>query len=120
MLARSYRRMMISRSSSAAVSGSLRIPRSSMISRGTVPRNSMHSLCVPSSVASEKFIKQRVRLAVEHAITLLNGGLADGLGQMAFAAAGRTEKQCVFVAGNEGTSGQVDHLWSAAPVIAII
>src|SRR5690242_17431491 len=36
VLVRSYRRMTISRSSSAAVGGSLRIPRSSMISRGTV------------------------------------------------------------------------------------
>ena len=37
-----------------------------------------------------QFIEQGVGLAVEHAIPLLDGGMADGLGQVAFAGAGRT------------------------------
>src|SRR5271166_5906170 len=98
---------MISSSSSAAVSGSLRIPRSSMMSRGTVTKNVLFAGAVEGGFG--QLIEQAVGLAVEHAITLLNGGLADSLGQMAFAAAGWTEKQCVFVAGNEGTGGQVEH-----------
>ena len=34
-------------------------------------------------------IEQFVGLAIEHAIALLDGGLADGLGEMTFAGAGR-------------------------------
>ena len=48
------------------------------------------------------FLEQGVGLAVEDAIALLDGGLADGLGEMAFAGAGRAEKQRVFAAGDEG------------------
>jgi hypothetical protein len=49
-----------------------------------------------------------VGLAVEHAVTLLNGGLADGLSQVTLAGSGRPEKQGVFVAGDEGASGQIE------------
>jgi hypothetical protein len=46
------RRMTISSNSSAAVGPSLRIPKSSMISRGTVASSSMCSLRFPSRAAS--------------------------------------------------------------------
>ena len=55
-----------------------------------------------------EFIEQGVGLAIEHAIALLDGGLADGLGQVTLAGAGRTEKQGVFVAGDEGAGGQIE------------
>ena len=45
-------RMTISSSSSAAVGPNLRIPKSSMISKGTVASSSMCSLCFPSRAAS--------------------------------------------------------------------
>ena len=53
-------------------------------------------------------IKQGVGLAVEHAIALLDGRLADGLGQVAFAGAGRSKKQSIFMAGNEGAGSQIE------------
>src|SRR5271165_523037 len=99
--------MMISSSSSAAVRGSLRIPRSSMMSRGTVTRNSMCSLRVPSSVASASS-SRKLWVSVEHAVSLLDGGLSDGLGQVALASAGGTEKQCVFAARDKAGSSQIE------------
>src|SRR5271165_973581 len=45
-----------------------------------------------------QLIEQAVGLAVEHAVPLLDSGVADGLSQVALAGAGRTEKQCVFAA----------------------
>ena len=50
--ARSYRRMMISSRSSAAVWGSLRMPRSSMMSSGTTVSSARYALRVSASVAS--------------------------------------------------------------------
>jgi hypothetical protein len=38
----------------------------------------------------------------------LDRGLADGLGKMAFPAAGWTEKQGIFMAGDESARGQVE------------
>jgi hypothetical protein len=52
VLARSYRRITISNRSSAAVSGNLRMPKSSMMSNGTVVSITMNSLRVPSTTAS--------------------------------------------------------------------
>jgi hypothetical protein len=49
-------------------------------------------------------------LAVEDTIALLDGGLADGLCQMAFAAAGWTDKKRVFVTGDEGRGRQIEKL----------
>lgn len=46
--------LMISSRSSAAVSGSLRMPKSSMRSSGTVVSESMNSLRVPSATASAR------------------------------------------------------------------
>ena len=53
-------------------------------------------------------IQQHVRFAVQHAIALLDGGLADGLGQVALARAAGTEKQCVFPLADEGAGGQIE------------
>jgi len=55
-----------------------------------------------------EIIKQGVGLAIENAVSLLDGGLADGLRQMTLASAGWTEKQGIFVARDEGASGQVE------------
>ena len=60
------------------------------LSRGTVTRNSMCSLLVPSSVASASSSEQGVGLAIENAVSLLDGGLADGLRQVTVAGAGRS------------------------------
>ena len=43
-----------------------------------------------------ELLEQRVRLAVEDAIALLDGGAADGLGQVALAGAGRAEEERVL------------------------
>src|ERR1022692_4704467 len=53
-------------------------------------------------------IEQGVGLAIEHAVTLLDGGLADGLRQVTLAGAGWAEKQGIFVARDEGASGQIE------------
>ena len=55
-----------------------------------------------------EFIEQDVRLAVEHAIALLNGSVADGLRQVTLAGAGRAEKQRVFMLVDEAAGGQVE------------
>jgi hypothetical protein len=49
-----------------------------------------------------------VGFAVEHAVTLLDGGVADGLRQVTLASAGRTEKQGVFVACDKSTGGEIE------------
>ena len=46
-----------------------------------------------------QFLQQDVRLAIEHFVALLDGRLADGLRQVAFARAAGTEKQRIFAAG---------------------
>src|SRR5579883_2299796 len=99
--------MTISSRSSAAVSGSLRMPRSSMISSGTVTSESMCSLRVPSMLASASS-SSKVGFAVEHAIALLDDSLSDGLRQVTFPAPGWTEKQAILVTGDEGAGGQVE------------
>ncbi len=46
-------------------------------------------------------------LAIEHALAVLEGGLPDGLGQVALAGAAQTKK-CVFALAAEGAGGQVE------------
>src|SRR5208337_221080 len=53
------------------------------------------------------FFEQGVGFAVEDAIPLLDDRLADGLGQVAFAAAGRTEKKGVLMPGDKSTRSQI-------------
>jgi hypothetical protein len=50
-----------------------------------------------------------VRLAVHHAVTLLDGGLTNGLAQVAFSRATRTQEQRIFPLGDEGAGRQVEH-----------
>jgi hypothetical protein len=56
-----------------------------------------------------EFIEQGVGFTVEHAVALLDGCLSDGLGQVTLAGAGRTEKQGVFVPGDESAGRQIEH-----------
>ena len=63
-----------------------------------------------------QFFQQDVRLAVEHAVALLDDRVADGLGDVALAASGRAEEQRVFASADPGGSSQVEdqtaiHLW---------
>ena len=46
--------------------------------------------------------------AVQHFVALLDGGLADGLRQVAFAGPARAEKQRVFALVDEGSRGQIE------------
>ena len=79
------------------------------MSRGTVTDQELHVLFAGAVERGfGQLIEQGVGLAVEHAVALLEGGVADGVSQMTFAAAGGTEKQGIFVAGDEGASGQVE------------
>ncbi len=55
-----------------------------------------------------EIIEQGVGLAIEHAVSLLDGGLADGLCQVTLAGAGWAEKQGIFVARDEGAGGEVE------------
>jgi hypothetical protein len=48
---------------------------------------------VPARCRIGKFFEQRVRLAVDDAIALLDGRVSDRLGEMALARAGRAEKE---------------------------
>ena len=47
-------------------------------------------------------------LAVEHAVVLLDGGLPDGLSQMALARAARAEEERILAPADEGAGGQVE------------
>jgi hypothetical protein len=49
-----------------------------------------------------------VRLTVEHAVALLDGGLSDGLSQMTLARAARAEKERVLPPADERAGGQVE------------
>jgi hypothetical protein len=62
--------MMISSRSSAAVWGSLRMPKSSMMSRATVETDSMYCLRVPSAGRLGQFFEQDVGFAIEHLVAL--------------------------------------------------
>ena len=53
-------------------------------------------------------LQQRVSLAVGHAIALLDRGAADRLGEMAFARAGRAEKQGVFALLDEARGREIE------------
>ena len=68
----------------------------------------MYCLRVPSRRGVGEFFQQDVRLAIEHLVALQDGGLADGLRQMAFARAARPEKQRIFAPVDEGAGGQIE------------
>ncbi len=68
-----------------------------MMSRGTVVRSATRALRVPAPV----------RLAIPDAIALLDGGVAEGLRQMALPGAGRAEEERVFALLDEAAGGQL-------------
>ena len=49
-----------------------------------------------------------MRFAIQHAVALLDGGLADGLGQVTLARTAGAEKEGVFPLAEEGAGGQVE------------
>ncbi len=74
-----------------------------------------------------EFIKQGMGLAVEHTIALLDGDLADGLCQMAFAAAmgGPDKKRKSSVTGDEGRGRQIedqtrDSSWGLKVIVEVV
>jgi len=81
---------------SAAVCGSLRMPRSSTMSSATATRSSKYCLRVPSSEAIGQLFDRDMRLSIDDAVALLDCSAADGLGEMTLARARRTEQQHVF------------------------
>ncbi|HEX3748369.1 MAG TPA: hypothetical protein VHW09_30780, partial [Bryobacteraceae bacterium] len=54
-----------------------------------------------------ELLQQHVRLPVDHAIVLLDGGLADGLSQVTFSRPAWTEEKRIFALANEGTGGEI-------------
>ena len=54
-----------------------------------------------------ELLEQHVRLAVEHAMALLDGGAADGLGEVALAGAGRAEEERVLALLDEAAGGEL-------------
>ena len=52
-------------------------------------------------------IKQGVSLTIEYPVALLDGGQTDGLSQVAFAGAGRTQEQSVFVFSDKASRSQI-------------
>src|SRR5438132_8886940 len=100
--------MTISSRSSAAVGGSLRMPRSSRMSSGMVVRWASVALRVPASCASARLVDERVGLAIEDAMALLDDGHPEGLGEMALAGAGRAEEEAVLVLGDEAAGGEFE------------
>lgn len=77
------------------------MPRSSMMSSGMV-ESSSHALFASSIQRCFcEFSQERMRLSIEHTIALLDRRQSDGLGQVTFTGAWRTEQQCVFMMGNE-------------------
>ena len=71
-----------------------------------------------------QFIEQDVRFAIQHFVALLDGALADGLRQVAFAGPAGAEKQRVFALVDEGCGGQVEyqaaiHFWIEGEVKVI-
>jgi len=53
-----------------------------------------------------EFLEQRVRLAIDDPVPLLDDGAADGLGQVALSRPRWPEKERVLVLRDEATSGQ--------------
>jgi hypothetical protein len=54
-----------------------------------------------------EFFEQRVRLAIHDAVTLQDGGAANGLGQVAFAGARRTKEEDVLALRDEAGGGEL-------------
>ena len=100
--------MTISSNSSVAVGPNLRIPKSSMMSSGTVDSSSMLLFAFSVQGRFGDFPEQDVRLPVDHPIALADDRLLDGLGEMTFPGAGRTQKKCIFAASDELGRRQIE------------
>ena len=55
-----------------------------------------------------QFIQQHVNFAIEHFVTLQNGGLPNRLGQVAFPGASGAEEQSVFASADKRGGGQIE------------
>ena len=80
-----------------------------MISSGTVANRLHVLLACAVNDGFGQLVQQDVRFAIQHAVALLNGGLADGLGQVTFpGAAGARETSASSRLANEGAGGQIE------------
>ena len=108
VLARSYLRITISSKSSAAVNGSLRMPKSSMINNGISVSSAMYFLRLPSATASARRVQQHMRLAVHHTMPLQYRRVTDGLGEVTFARPAWPKKESVFAPVHEPAGRQIE------------
>jgi hypothetical protein len=100
--------MMISSRSSAAVSGNLRIPKSSMISSRTVESTSTYCFGRALDDGLSEFFEQHVRLTIQDAIALQDCRLSDSLGQMTLARSAEPEEQGVIASRDGGSKTSSD------------
>src|SRR6266581_4106213 len=56
-----------------------------------------------------EFLQQDMRLPIDHAIVLLDGGLTDGLSQVTFPCSSWPQEKCIFPLADEGTRSQIEH-----------
>ena len=78
-----------------------------MISSGTVARSARYVLACAVERGVGEFLEERVRLAVEDAIALLDRGAADRLGEVALPGAGWPEKERVLALRDEAAGGEL-------------
>ena len=72
-----------------------------MMSSGTVASSARYVLARAVERGVGELLDERVRLAVDDAVALLDGGAADGLGEVALAGAGRAEEERVLALADE-------------------
>ena len=72
-----------------------------MMSSGTVVSSATTVLARAVERGVGDLLEERVRLAVEDAVALLDGGAADRLGEVALAGAGRAEEEHVLALRDE-------------------
>jgi hypothetical protein len=99
--------MISSSRSSAAVCGSFRMPKSSMIRRGD--DGEIGEQDFPRAVEGSlgDLFDEQVGFTIDNAIALLDGGSADRLGEMALAGARRPEEERVFALLDEARGGRL-------------
>src|SRR6202166_3946966 len=107
--------MMISSSSSAAVSGSLRIPRSSR--NGGQQVHKLLALAIERGIS--QFFQQRVGFAIQHTVALLDDGVSDGLCAVTFPAPRRAKEQGIFTLSDPVRCGQFEDQVAIHPGIEL-